>query len=249
MEIRTALFFWLLLSSSAATKLVQLSTSDLVAEPCHSNVTLRCNVSKEAGLKVSSLSWIRKRDNKTLCDNKTGLKSHDGHRIRCSYTPPTQLALTFTHLWPTDRGDYICKLRSNRGIKNNTSKVDVEECYGKVYTDYSPSKVGCHFHGVYPRGEVHWFHRGKNVTSDSTAADPGDPNPKGMYNVSSTLRTEGDPNEYNCSLWIPGAKTYLASALVHGSERGTRLAGRGQAVSVHIVGLGWLLILAGVLIV
>ncbi|XP_061079165.1 uncharacterized protein LOC133113989 [Conger conger] len=234
------------LVSSATNSLVELRASDVVAGPCHGRVTLVCDVSEEKGITVSSLSWIHVKEKRPLCstDHSIELKKQD--RIRCRYTPQTRLALTISPLWPTDQGEYLCKLRSNLGMKNAKSQVQVQECFSGVNAVSSPSAVACHFYGVFPLGKVHWFHQGKNVTSAATSSIKEDH--KGMYNVSSTLPVNEDSTaeEYNCSLWIPGAGAYRNSTLVHASQRTQRIADPNTAVSLHIFGLGSYLLLARV---
>ncbi|KAJ8363581.1 hypothetical protein SKAU_G00124120 [Synaphobranchus kaupii] len=250
MEVFILAFLWLVVVASAANGLVDLEVKALVRAPCHSSVTLHCNISHVEGLEVEEISWIRMNDLETLCMvNRTEEKKCDSHRIKCSYTPQAQLSLTISHLWPTDQGQHVCKLKSNKGVRNMISTVEVQECYGKVETDASSSGIACHFHGVHPLGKVHWFHHGKNVTFNSTTSNSNKPNHKGMYNVSSTLLTDGDSSYYNCSLWIPNTRTYLTSTLVHAPKKVKGNAGQNEAfVSALIVGLGWFLVQARVLI-
>lgn len=239
--MRAWLFFWVTaLVHSATHSLVELRASDPVAAPCHSAITLHCNISEENDLKVGELTWIHKE--MALCIvTKAGPVSLSP-RVRCDYKPQAQLTLTISHLWPIDQGEYICRLWSNLGMKTKSTTVKVNECLGKLDTSSSTSEVGCHFQGVYPQGKVHWFHQGKNVTYDSVAANTSKANHKGMYNVTGALLTRGGSNKYNCSLWIPSTGVYLTSALVQAPKLEGRSGGKSSAVSVYTVGLGWLVV-------
>ncbi|KAJ8264128.1 hypothetical protein GJAV_G00145500 [Gymnothorax javanicus] len=238
---RAWLFFWLTAVVHSAThSLVELKASDPVAAPCHTAVTLYCNISEEKDLKVGELTWIHKET--ALCIvTKAGPVSLSP-RVRCDYKPQAQLALSISHLWPMDQGEYICSLSSNLGMKTVSTAVKVNECHGEVDIASSTSEVGCRFHGVYPQGEVHWFHQGKNVSHDSVTAKASNANHKGMYSVSSTLLTRSGSNKYNCSLWIPSSGVYLTSALVQASKLDGRSGGKSSAVSVYTAGLSWLLV-------
>ncbi|KAJ8399700.1 hypothetical protein AAFF_G00408050 [Aldrovandia affinis] len=238
-----ALFLWFFAVVTTATnRLMELRASGLVAEQCHGNVTLLCDISHDKTLKVNHFSWIRMADGETLCTFNDDAEAKKHNRILCKYTDQEQLALTLRHLLPADEGNYTCKLRSNLGIRHTMSAVKVRECFQGSEPVPSSSGVACRFYGVYPQGEVHWFDRDKNVTDKSTADNSGKPDRHGMYNVSSRLLTEDrSREEYNCSLWIPSTGAYLTSTLV-------RMPVKGGATSVHIVGLVWVLFRTWILI-
>ncbi|XP_036373988.1 uncharacterized protein LOC118770408 [Megalops cyprinoides] len=245
MGVVTAAAFFLFLFAvvtSTTNGLVELHANRLVTAQCHSRVTLHCNISSLNGLSVTLLAWIHEKTGENLCsfDNKASHKPDA--RILCDYMPEKQLALTFKHVWPSDQGTYICKLRSNQGMKHVSSAVKVQECHGHAKQHSSSSQVECHFHGVYPQGEVHWFFHEKNVTLDATPATCAGPDHKGLYNVSSNLPTEKTTGDYTCSLWIPSTGDYLVSKKVNVWMPPTQDHQRSRAASRHVVGLGWALL-------
>ncbi|KAI1896720.1 hypothetical protein AGOR_G00097710 [Albula goreensis] len=221
-------FLWLFtaVTSSRAKDLVELTATASQTGSCHSSVTLHCNISPKEGLKIREFSWVRDTGvNPEMCRVR-----NDNERIQCSNTSQMHLALTFKHLMPTDQGTYYCRMQSNMGLKATKSTVTVKDCYKRAETQSSVSKVDCHFYGVYPLGEVHWFSKEKNVTDK--AKENSSMDQEGFYKVSSSLPSEGRAEEYNCSLWIPGTGAYLTSMLV-----------RSGATSLQTVGVGWVLLL------
>ncbi|KAG7491665.1 hypothetical protein MATL_G00006380 [Megalops atlanticus] len=235
--ITAAVFFLFLFAvvTSTTNGLVELHANKVVTAQCHSRVTLHCNISSLNDLSVMLLTWIHEKTGENLClfDSKE-LHEPDA-RILCSYRPEKQLALTFKNVSPSHQGTYICKLRSNQGMKHVSSVVKVQECHGTAEQHSSPSQVQCHFHGVYPQGEVHWFFHKKNVTLDATPATCTGPDHKGLYNVTSNLHTDKTTGNYTCSLWIPINRDCPVNIKV-------RMPPSSRAASRHIVGLGWALL-------
>ncbi|KAM9491251.1 uncharacterized protein ACWYII_003555 [Salvelinus alpinus] len=214
-------------NTEPTAELVKLSAVDSLIVPCHQSATLRCDLSTfQEGLSIYHMAWVRQ-DGKYLCDvNATGVMgTHPGNTpsaMECSYTPHAQLTLTLLQVQPLEQGKYLCKLRSSHGVKEATTTVKLQECYGEVQPSVSDEGPTCTFTEVYPDGEVHWFQGSNNVT--------GDPKIKtiqvkdGMFlTITSSLnrKTVSGEGAYNCSLWIPSTGAYLTSSLVpeHGEAR------------------------------
>ncbi|XP_024252321.1 uncharacterized protein LOC112230315 isoform X2 [Oncorhynchus tshawytscha] len=212
---------WLSVARTLTTaELVKLSTVDSVIVPCHQRVTLRCDITTfQEGLSIKHLAWVRQ-DGKHLCDvNGTGVTgAHSGSTpstMECSYTPQTQLTLTLLQVQPLEQGKYLCKLRSNHGVKEATTTVELQECYRKAQPSVSDEGPTCTFTGVYPDGEVHWFQGPNNVTGDSTINTKQVEDGASLTITSSLKRkTVSGEGAYNCSLWIPSTGAYLTSSLV-----------------------------------
>ncbi|CAB1344913.1 unnamed protein product, partial [Coregonus sp. 'balchen'] len=208
--------------------MVKLNTVDSLIVPCHQSVTLQCSIStSQEGLSVTHMAWVRQ-DGKCLCDvNETGVTgTHPGNTpsvMECSYTPQTQLTLTLLQVQPLEQGKYLCKLRSNKGVKMSTTTVKLQECYRTVQPSISDEGPTCTFTGVYPDGEVHWFQGPNNVTGESKI-NTKQVEDGGSLTVTSSLKrkTVSGEGSYNCSLWIPSTGAYLTSSLVvpeHGEAR------------------------------
>ena len=113
---------------------MKLSTDGSLIVPCHQSVSLQCRISTfQEGLSINHLAWVGQ-DGKCLCDvNATGVMgTHPGNTpsaMECSYNPQTQLTLTLLQVQPLERGKYLCKLRSNHGVKEATTTVELQgEC-------------------------------------------------------------------------------------------------------------------------
>eukprot|EP00063_Salmo_salar_P012063 XP_013986898.1 PREDICTED: uncharacterized protein LOC106564917 [Salmo salar] len=229
-------------NTEPTAELVKLSTVDSLIVPCHQSVTLQCRISTfEEGLSIYHLAWVLQ-DGKYLCDvNATGvMRTHPGNTpsaMECSYTPQTQLSLTLLQVQPLEQGKYLCKLRSNHGVKETTTTVKLQECYREAQPSISDEGPTCTFTEVYPDGEVHWFQGPNNVTGDPKIKTKQVKDGKFLTITSSLNRkTVSGEGAYNCSLWIPSTGAYLTSSLVpeHGEARveGPNANGAGAIGSV-----------------
>ncbi|XP_018616888.1 uncharacterized protein LOC108939770 [Scleropages formosus] len=243
----TGVFHLLLLAATTVTahSLVKLSTDNLLVAPCHHRVTLHCNISSETQPSVIHLAWLNVHTGKQLCvvDDLGELTEAQG--VHCIYEPGEQLILTFRHIRAVDQGQYICKLRSNRGIKEVSATVKLQECYRGVHHDSSSSAMTCSFSGVYPEGEVHWFDGDRNITGDSQHHSIKF-NHDGTFNVSGSLPARTPTRAHHCSLWMHGSGSYLARHLLPQSSQIHSQAGNG-ATSVQVVGMSLGLLLAWLL--
>ncbi|XP_055762730.1 programmed cell death 1 ligand 1-like isoform X1 [Salvelinus fontinalis] len=236
---------WLCAARTLTTaELVKLSTVDSVVVPCHQSVTLRCDISTfQEGLSINHLAWVRQ-DGKHLCDvNATGVTgTHPGSTpsaMECRYTPQTQLTLTLLQVQPLEQGKYLCKLRSNHGVKEATTTVKLQECYREAQPSISDEGPTCTFTGVYPDGEVHWFQGPNNVTGDSTINTKQVEEGASLTITSSLKRkTVSGEGAYNCSLWIPSTGAYLTSSLVV-PEHGEARAAQPNASGAGAIGPLW----------
>lgn len=70
----------------------------------------------------------------------------------------------------------------------------------------------CCFSGVYPDGDIQWFHETANLT-DFAGPQEKKKDQHGRYDVCSTLDVhKGNLSQpYTCSLWSPESGTYLFS--------------------------------------
>nr|XP_023675127.1 uncharacterized protein LOC111847816 [Paramormyrops kingsleyae]XP_023675137.1 uncharacterized protein LOC111847816 [Paramormyrops kingsleyae] len=240
--------FCLLLHTSvgiAAKSLVDLETASTLLIPCYTRVALHCNISSQAELSVNKLAWIDVASQTELCVvNMNNLSSSGNHSMKCEYIPQKRLTLTFRHVHPEHQRTYKCSLKSNRGIKQATTKVKLQDCYRNKYLNLSASWATCHFSGVYPEGEVHWFHGDRNVTEHSDRHTTRR-NHDGTFNVSSSLHTEHSSSE--CSLWIPSSKAYLVRQPIT-KLNSLSYRSDSRAVAAHTFSLGFGLMLTRLLV-
>ncbi|XP_061702443.1 uncharacterized protein LOC133514630 [Syngnathoides biaculeatus] len=186
-------------TAAVRADLVVWTTPDVVAR-CGENVNLMCNATSDKSLDVKLFSWIRR--NKTLCDS--GVKNNDS-AVLCQNTTDEyhhNLTLTLLNIMPIHQGKYLCKFRSQVGVKSSTTNIAVRDCLANQNYFINGSTAKCWFHGVYGPGEIHWFkgdERLMNLNSTNAERDQ-----YGRYNISSTIKAQRENQIYNCSLWILG---------------------------------------------
>lgn len=208
---------------------VQLQTVSKVEAQCGQNVTLTCDVRSTHQFEISLLQWLSA--SKTVCDYKAD-RADQKHQCQTTSEAPShhRLTLTLTNVMPVDAGEYLCKLRSNMGVKKNTTYVTVQECHGSSDNSNNESHAMCSFHGVYPRGMVHWFQGDTNLTDSCSTEEEMDQ--RGLYNVSSTihLKTGNLSLPYNCSLWMPLLGKYHSGRQLHIKKKEGRSSGRASGL-------------------
>ncbi|KAL4648042.1 hypothetical protein GN956_G8304 [Arapaima gigas] len=245
----TGVFHLLLLAAAkvAADGLVKLSTSDLEVAPCHHRVTLHCNISAAAPVLVETLDWLRANTGTPLCEVNNLEHLTEAPGVHCVYSQGQQLMLTFRHIRAADQGQYICKLRSNRGIKEASATVKLKECYRSVHHRSSSSATACSFSGVYPEGEVHFFDGDRNLTRDLLHHSV-EPNRDGTFNVSGSIPAGGATGGHQCSLWMRTSGSYVAKHQVPVSSLSRSVPGSGTT-TVEPVEVSLVLLLIGLLMV
>ncbi|XP_071768389.2 uncharacterized protein LOC139921901 [Centroberyx gerrardi] len=229
-----------------STRELELQTSPQVVAQCGKNVTLECDVSSSSEFDIKKFAWMTaeskhlcqlddgKFDREVLCESKA--ERLNKHWLR------HRLTLTLTNMMPANQGEYICKLYSSLGVKNNRTVVTLEECLGSFDFSNNQSHVECQFHGVYPDGTVHWLQGSSNLTDSSTTQTEQDQH--GLYNVKSTLKIQpGNMSQpYNCSLWIPASMKYLSSQKLDVTKPAARNTSSGSSVKLQ-----WICIMVGTL--
>ncbi|XP_029920930.1 uncharacterized protein LOC115368740 [Myripristis murdjan] len=200
---------------------VSLIVSPVVMAQCNQQVTLHCNVSSTRHhLSIRNLSWIQNENRLCDIDSAGKVVEHHGHTqsgFRCRYEQG-QLSLIFEKVKPLESGTsvkYMCKLRSNVGVAKEYTTVELQECCGNVDAVVTPKGPTCTFTRVHPGGDVHWFHGstkladGSLKTNTSKSVDAG-----GWLTITSSLEKKDNKKHYNCSLWSPKSRRYIASSLV-----------------------------------
>ncbi|KAL1006039.1 hypothetical protein UPYG_G00067110 [Umbra pygmaea] len=156
---------WLTFAITPTTAvLVAVYTKEAVTVPCNQSVTLHCNITYREGLSVKQLYWFREDKEIKMCEVTESWDNNTHLNEECNYTPNTQLSLTLLQVQKYDEGKYICKLRSNRGVKESSTTVSLQgsPCYNKAKYRNNDEGPTCVFTGVHPDGEVHWFHGATN---------------------------------------------------------------------------------------
>ncbi|XP_071391306.1 basal cell adhesion molecule-like [Centroberyx affinis] len=203
--------------------LVKVSVSPVVTAECGQQVSLHCNVSSTRdGLSINHLAWIQ--NDKPLCGlgSDGNITEHHRHTLsgfHCRYEREQgRLSLVFQKVQPLESGHstrYMCKLRSNQGVAEEHTTVELQECGGSVDAAVTPEGPTCTFRGVHPDGDVHWFHgstrlaEGSPRINTSKRVDAG-----GWLTVTSSLEKNDYKEPYNCSLWNPASGRYISSSLV-----------------------------------
>ncbi|XP_010887697.2 uncharacterized protein LOC105021618 [Esox lucius] len=238
---------WLFVAVRLTTaEQVTVHTSDSVRVSCLQSVTLHCNITSQEELQIKHLSWFNADiPDSTLCEvnPQTGeieppnpqnpQNPQNLHRrVQCTYTPSSQLTLTLFPVRPHDQGTYTCKLRSTKGIKVSTTRVELQECYREAFASFNDLGPTCVFTGVYPDGDVHWFQGTNNLTGDAQNNTKQE-EVGGARTVTSSLKIGNEGGAYNCSLWIPSTGVYLTSrdigCVEESSFRSKSIAGCGVA--------------------
>lgn len=112
------------LSDNTVSQGVELRTTPPVAAVCGENVTLTCEATLARQLDIKFFAWLV--GNKTVCKHKDGQPDPE---VLCESTAGTlnhTLTLTLINMTPVNQGKYLCKLRSNQGIKSATTYVTVQ---------------------------------------------------------------------------------------------------------------------------
>lgn len=109
--------------------MVQLSSSPVLYAECGTTVTLKCEVSSpEQGLDVKHMQWSL--NGSSLCsvrENQLVNPTHSQRHHHCMYSHG-HLSLILHNVQPQDVGTstYVCKLRSNRGISDTDTRVEIK---------------------------------------------------------------------------------------------------------------------------
>lgn len=108
---------------------VKLEVSPKIFAECGKPVSLHCNSSSpQHGLSVKYMEWSH--GNMSLCsvDSEqtiTKLQRHFQSDFDCKYEDG-RLSLVFERMLPLQSGEYRCKLRSNKGVANECTKVQLQ---------------------------------------------------------------------------------------------------------------------------
>ncbi|XP_069005832.1 butyrophilin-like protein 2 [Embiotoca jacksoni] len=203
---------------------VELQTESQVAARCGENVTLTCDAILSNQTQIKLLSWVAW--NRTVCQYGSDQADHEFQCESTNESSSRRLTLKLINIMPVNEGQYLCKARSNKGTKSNTTVLTVGECRGRSGSSLNDLYAKCWFDGVYPRGVVHWFQEETNLTDSASTQEKEDQH--GLYNVLSTINVKkGHSSQpYHCSLWIPSLNKHLFSqelplgCSVHQRDRG-----------------------------
>lgn len=98
-----------------------------MAEPrveawCGQNVTMTCNITIRDLGGIKLFQWIA--NNKT-CEYR---KDHADTKVVCE-SEPGRLSMTVLNVMPGDQGNYLCKVRSETGVKANKTVLTIPSVY------------------------------------------------------------------------------------------------------------------------
>ncbi|XP_040917646.1 uncharacterized protein LOC121197936 isoform X2 [Toxotes jaculatrix] len=166
--------------------------------------------SQDLDLKVTSPKEATCGENVTL----TYVQTNPEVLCKSTVEKSKNLTLTLINVMPDDEGTYLCKIQSNLGPRSSQASVTLQDCLEGKKSLINESHAQCWFSGVYPRGTVHWFQENVNVTDTASTREEEDQH--GQYKVYSEINVEkgNQGDTYNCSLWIPSNRKYLASQLL-----------------------------------
>ncbi|XP_072772059.1 uncharacterized protein [Nerophis lumbriciformis] len=143
---RMCCWLYIICFSNMATSLLKIKTPPDLEVPCGANVTLTCDVNSSEPLDSIKMSWISlalnrltvscQPDSKVLCENR---------RVGSEWE--YQLTHTLVNVTPTHQGKYLCKLHSNKGIRNSTTNISVQACPGD--DDLNSSASTYKLRGIY----------------------------------------------------------------------------------------------------
>ncbi|RVE76661.1 hypothetical protein OJAV_G00011020 [Oryzias javanicus] len=218
------LFCFVLAAPSASQELLRLNVSPTVVAEFNSRVSLHCNAStSQKGLLIKHMGWTQ--DSK-LCsvNEEETVITHQNNltgRFHCEYEDG-RLSLVFQRMRPLEtRKQFMCKLRSNQGVVHGFTTVELQENGEAAASSFQNKSPSCTFNHVYPDGEVHWFHGGRNLSGGSERAlTRKSVDPRGWLTISSQLAVHGDQESrlpYNCSLRGARSGRYIASIALAGN--------------------------------
>ncbi|RVE69329.1 hypothetical protein OJAV_G00076530 [Oryzias javanicus] len=149
-----SIFYFIFMVGVVASEL-QLLTAPSVEAKCGDNLTLKCEVNSMGltDLTFTTFEWMHK----TSC--KDIRLANTGHGLYCQIQNKTLLFGTLTNIMPDDKGEYICKIRSNYGSVYNKTNVTVNCCIGSSEITGNRSHLTCQFKGVYPTANILWFQK------------------------------------------------------------------------------------------
>ncbi|XP_022612657.1 uncharacterized protein LOC111230266 [Seriola dumerili] len=221
----------------AGSQDVKLQTIPQVAAQCGKNVTLTCNASSSRHMDIQFFSWLA--NMKNVCQYGNGQTDPGALCESTANTSHHTLTLTLINVMPVSKGKYLCKLRSNLGVKSASTSVTVHGCLEGSGFFTNESHAECWFTGVYPNGTIHWFQGEVNLTNSASTQEEMDQH--GRYKVLSELHVEkGHLNlSYKCSLWIPSDRKYLSSQLLTVARQ---IKSSGSMAKLH-----WICIMVGIM--
>lgn len=103
---------------------MELQSTPEVKVGCGDNVTLTCDTISAQALDIKLFAWLGR--NNSLCDYNNVNQNYPGVLCeRTSERPNHRLTLTLINVMPDHQGKYLCKLRSQMGVKQTITNVTV----------------------------------------------------------------------------------------------------------------------------
>lgn len=212
---------WLLPAFTFTTQeLVKLSVTPKMTAECGQRVTLNCDVSSSRkGLLIKHMEWFHSLTSVCSVDSEGKITNHTQtlSDFYCEYQHG-QLSLVFARVKPLERGNYTCKLQSNRGAQHADTSVGLQECCGVAEGVWTRDRVTCTFKRVYPDGDVHWFHGSHKLGRSGKQHTSKHVEEEGWLTIQSYLERKSPHVPYNCSLMSAASGRYIASTLVLNPE-------------------------------
>lgn len=205
-----------------STESLSLEVSSSITAECGKPVSLHCNISSSlAGLSIKHMQWSQSH---TYCSvNSEGLvPSKKVEDFYCRYDKG-HLSLHFYKWSPyVSDSSYMCKLRSNQGIKSKYTKVETKEQADSVVSVWDPSPA-CTFRKVCPAAEVEWFQNSQRITDQSLITTETSVEAGSWFTIRSYLNMRDRSNVYNCTLKSSSSGRYLSSAVIRPPSSSSRL--------------------------
>lgn len=219
MGITTQYFLlWLLASFTSSTQeLLTLKVRPKISAECGKHVILDCEVSSsQHGLSIKHMEWYQSSTSFCAINSEEVVitnPEHAANGINCTYQQG-KLSLIIKNINPMNSGDsktFGCKLRSNKGTREESTTVELQENCGQVIGVMNNAGPTCNFTHVYPDGEVHWFQGPRRLHGHQTTERV---DKEGWLVIHSSLEQDSSESVYNCSLWSPKTNRYITSTLV-----------------------------------
>ncbi|XP_023809787.1 uncharacterized protein LOC105354256 isoform X1 [Oryzias latipes] len=225
MDFTTLGLIWFVLAlPPTSQELVKLKVSPTVVAKINTQVSLHCNASSsQKGLVIKHMGWTQ---NTKLCSVNVEERViiHQNNftsPFHCEYEDG-RLSLVFQRLLPLEiNQQFMCKLRSNQGVVHEFTTVELQESGEAADGSFQHKSPRCIFDHVYPDGDVHWFHGGRNLSDASEKSHTSKSvDPQGWLTITSQLPVHSGQESrlpYNCSLKSTLSGRYIASIALVGN--------------------------------
>nr|XP_020466690.1 uncharacterized protein LOC109966293 isoform X1 [Monopterus albus]XP_020466691.1 uncharacterized protein LOC109966293 isoform X1 [Monopterus albus]XP_020466692.1 uncharacterized protein LOC109966293 isoform X1 [Monopterus albus] len=209
----------------ATQERLRLNVTPKITAEYGKQVVLQCSVSSMSPntLAIKHMEWSQNKTPLCSVDSEGNVTIHNrtASDFNCIYKSQ-ELSLIFRKVQPLESGKstpYMCKLRSDQGVRHEYSTVELEECCGHIEGILTSQGPACTFSHVYPDGDVHWFHGSHSFLGGSLGHNTTKRVEEGGWlTIHSSLERDSSDEPYNCSLKSTVSGTYIASTMIPKSE-------------------------------